>query len=99
MKSYVWIILFSFLPLNTLFAKNCDLTQFRWDCDFPMKVQPSKSAQSLVYCGALRGYLTPAEFDILDHYNRKNVNMVLKVNGEYIESPCVPIRKYESTRY
>ena len=95
MKRFGWILLLTILPIHLLMAKNCDLTQFRWDCDLPMKNKPSKVHQSLVYCGSLRGYLTPEEFNQLNHYYRQNVNMVLKVNGEYIESPCVPVRKYD----
>ena len=99
MKRLSCILLLTTLPVGAIIAQNCDLTQFRWDCDLPMKVKPSKAAQSLVYCGPLRGYLTPAEFDQLNLYYRHNVNMVLKVNGEYIESPCIPIRKYEGRTY
>lgn len=78
---------------------NCDLSKFKWDCDLPMKVKPSRAHQSLVYCGDLRGYLSPTEFQVLNHYYRRDVNMVLRVNGEYIEAPCVPIRRYEHVPY
>lgn len=80
-------------------AANCDLSKFKWDCDLPMKVKPSHVHQSLVYCNDLRGYISPAEFQVLSHYYRRDVNMVLRVNGEYIDAPCVPIRRYESVAY
>jgi len=97
MKKYGLILLFIVLPINCLSAKNCDLTRFKWDCDIPMKVTPSRTDQSLVYCGSLRGYITPSDFQILNSYYRRDVNMVLKVNGEYVDSPCQPVRRYEST--
>lgn len=77
------------LPLNAVFA-NCDLSQFRWDCELPIQARPTAQAHSLVYCGNSYGYVSTAQFDMLERNLRANIQMVLKIDGEYLDSPCIP---------
>lgn len=86
-------IVSSICPINC-FAYNCDLTAFRWECDIQLKVKPTSKAFSLVYCGDLYGYVTLAQYDQIVRYQRANVNMILNINGEYTDSPCIPAGRY-----
>lgn len=92
MKHLLLAFILITMPMENAIA-NCDITHFRWDCDIPMHIKPTRAAQSLVYCENLRGYLTQAQFNQLTAYHRRSINMVLKVNGEYFNGPCIPAKK------
>jgi hypothetical protein len=70
------------------------ITHFRWECDLCPRLKPAPHAYSLVYCGNTRLYLNRQQYDTLVRYQRANINMVLKVNGEYVDSPCVPAGRF-----
>lgn len=81
--------------LNVVFAdeivvENCDLTEFRWLCEIPVHYKYSNAAPSLIDCGGTNVYVTREQYETIARYQRASVNMTLKVNGEYITSPCVP---------
>lgn len=92
-KRVLFILILGMLPMSLSFA-NCDLTEFRWECDIRIQPKPTKAAHALVYCGNHYGYVTPRQYDLLTRYQRANVNMILTINGAYVDSPCVPSGRF-----
>lgn len=95
MKKPALLIIISFwLSCSTSLYAYCDITRFRWDCDLTAQSKPTHAARSLVYCGNMPVYLTPEQYQILSRYHRRNINMVMKIDGEYVDAPCIPHRQY-----
>lgn len=89
MKAWLIALIFFLLPFAEAQA-NCDLSRFRWECDIAISPDPTPAMPSLVYCGNSYGYVSKADYDTLVRFHRRSINMVLKINGEFIEAPCIP---------
>lgn len=92
MKSCLLALLF-FLPTFVAAQAHCELHRFRWECDIAIYPDPSPAAPSLVYCGNSYGYVSKADYDTLVRFHRRSINMVLKIDGEFLESPCIPAHR------
>lgn len=92
MKNILLLFILSTLP-TAMMGANCDLSHYHWNCDIPMHIKPSRSTHSLVYCGNTYGYITRSQYQQLARYQRADVNMILTVKGEYVDSPCIPDRR------
>lgn len=69
---------------------NCSLTEFRWLCRIPIQAKASRSAPSVIDCDGTKVFVSRSQYETIMRYQRASVNMTLKVNGEYVSSPCVP---------
>ena len=81
------------LLLMTSFSampSNCDLTDFRWMCKLPIQPGATRHTPLVIDCDGTNVVVTRSQYETIMRYQRASVNMTLKVNGEYIRSPCVP---------
>lgn len=92
-KMYSVLILLVYCNIS---IAHCDLSRFRWECDLPPTTKPHLHSYALVYCGNTPVYLNQRQYDLLTHYIRSNINMVLKLNGEYLDAPCLPAERFLS---
>lgn len=90
MKKYRLGVLLLAAPISIALATNCDLTKFRWPCEMPVQPKPLRSALSVIDCDGTNVYVTKAEYEEIMRYQRASVFLSMKVNGEWISSPCVP---------
>ena len=91
MQIFGWCIFLSILaPIG---YASCDPTRFSHNCEMPY-IQKQHKHLAQVYCGPRLGHITKHQYEILKRYHRANTNMILTLNGEYIDSPCIPGGKY-----
>ena len=86
-------LVFALFALPIAAFANCDLTRYHWGCDMPLNVRHAPQAAASVYCGNTLIYVTRAQYETMVRYQRADVNMILTVNGEYVDSPCIPNRR------
>lgn len=85
-------LLLSMFVATVAIAQECDLSQFRWECELPVgKPHPTRYRQSAVSCGGIVMFVTPWQYEEIVHNRALDINMVLKVNDEYFTGPCVPV--------
>ena len=83
------ILLCLAIPIQASFAF-CDITEFRWECDLLATKKPSDGQLSLIYCNKTPLYVQPSQYEMIKRYQRADINMVLRVNDEFVTGPCVP---------
>lgn len=77
------------MPLQASFAY-CDITEFRWECDLLSTRMPANDKISLVYCNDTPVYVNQSQYEVIRRYQRADINMVLRVNDEFVTGPCIP---------
>ena len=87
-KSFLSVLLL--MASLSVYSENCDLTEFRWLCQIPVKAKASRHTPSVMDCGGTKVFVSRSQYEELMRYQRADVNMILSVNSEYITSPCVP---------
>ena len=83
------VILSIYCLCGSLYAE-CDLNQFRWDCEFRAHRTLHSDTRRLVYCGNTAVYVRTADYLRLIQNEKAHIQMNLTVNGEQVESPCIP---------
>ena len=89
-KKFLPVVFLTCFATMAFAKRNCDITTFHWECDLPVKIEKSRSAPTQFYCGNSWGYLSKRDFARLQEYQRANINMILTINGEHVDSPCRP---------
>lgn len=89
MTKYLLVVLLLIAPLSAM-STNCDLTNFRWMCKLPIQPGATRHTPAVIDCNGTNVFVTRSQYEEIMRYQRASVNMTLKVNGEYISSPCVP---------
>lgn len=91
MKNFIFFTTLSVLIFisKTSLANNCDITKFRWECDLILHQQISNhSSTHLIHCGNTRVYITNVQQQLLNRFLNANINMILKIDNQYGDSPC-----------
>ncbi len=83
----------SIILFPTVGLANCDLKNYRWDCDMLANVNGKGNTKSLIYCDNINIYVTPAEYDQIARYQRNRVDMELMINGSFFSGPCIAIQR------
>jgi len=86
-KKYLIYGLVGVLPAFVAFA-DCDIERYHGDCTTPVQHEPAFGARALAYCGTTNVYLSAEDYLKLMHYRRAGINLILKVNGEFVDGPC-----------
>lgn len=88
-----WIVALILFTLPLLAWSGCNITHFCWDWEIQLHTRPTHHAHSLVYCGNIPVYVSQLDYDQMARFQRDDVNMVMTIDGEYIDSPCLPARR------
>jgi hypothetical protein len=90
MLKNIGLLLLGFSLLSTTAFADCDISQYRWDCEIPVAAKAKPGKSKLFYCGDNYGYITKRQYEILSRYRIAEINMVLKIDGEFVDDPCYP---------
>lgn len=93
LKNRMMVFILICLLVDVLHATTCDVSGFKQECDIPVQPRPIKHFHAYAFCTGSYGYLTPAQFDQLARYHRRDVNIVLKVDGELVDVRCLAGRR------
>lgn len=94
-----WAVIWCCVVSTQVQALMCDLRHFRAPCELTFHQHATPSASSLVRCGNVYGYVRPADYDTLVHYQRVNIQMSLDINDERELGHCIPIERFRPTYF